>query len=248
LPLRCDVVVVSVPLDPSAATVADLERLLAADERARAARLVPMVRQRFIVGRGQLRRLLGRVVDDRPEALAFTFGPRGKPSLGGSHAGRCQFNVSHSGDLALVALAADFPLGIDLEHVAAGQTPAWADMMADTVLATDERAAFRLLAEPLRPPALLEAWVAKEAVLKASGEGIAAGMRRLVLPTPLPRTFLATDAAPREASLTAVTGGPPGGWATCLLETDAGGFAALACPVASCSVALVSLARFGLGN
>lgn len=246
LPLSGDVVVVPLPLDPPEEAVANLARLLSADERERAARLPPAVRRRFVVARGQLRRLLGRVVDDRPEAIAFTFGPRGKPALGGRHAGRCHFNVSHSRDRGLVALAADFPLGIDLEDDDAGQTPAWADLMADSVLAAAERAAYRLLPEHLRPSALLEAWVAKEAVLKAAAEGIGVGMRHLVLPSPLPRTRLATDGAPCPAALEAVAGAPAGGWAACLLETDAGGFAALACPVPSCSVSLASLARFGL--
>jgi 4'-phosphopantetheinyl transferase len=242
-PLSCDISVVIVPLDVSPRDLADLERTLSTAELTRAGRLAPPVRRRFIAGRGQLRRLLGRIVDDDPAALCLDSSPRGKPALGGRHAGRCHFNVSHSQDTCLVAVSRQAALGIDLECPAPERTPAWADMMCGSVLAAPEIATYRRLPAADRPTAVLEAWVAKEAILKGTAEGVAGGVRHLVLPAPLPRLALSPDCGPRAIAPAAVAVGPAGTWAVCLLD-GVPGVAAVACAAGSCRVALVSPGRF----
>jgi 4'-phosphopantetheinyl transferase len=234
-----DVLVVPLSLDHADDVLAGLEPLLSRAERGRAARLVPSASRRFVAGRGQLRRLLARIVGDPPESLAIEAGPAGKPILGGRHAGRCHFNVSHSRDRCLVVVSADGPVGIDIECLAATHTPAWADTIAGSILAADEFAAYRLLPAPRRPIAVLEAWVAKEAVLKATGQGVAAGVRHLALPHPLPRAALRPGADPIPATFAAVSGTAPGGWAVCLLDLDRDHRAALACPRPACRLSLV---------
>ena len=238
----CDIRVVIVPLDVAAGELADLEQTLAADELARAARLAAPVRRRFVAGRGQLRRLLGRIVDDDPAALRLECSPRGKPALGGRHAGRCHFNVSHSADTCLVAVSRQDALGIDLECPAQERTPAWADMMSGSVLAASEHAAYSLLPPAARPAAVLEAWVAKEALLKGTAAGVAGGVRHVVLPAPLPRAALTLDGDPRTVGLAVVDVGHPDAWAVCLLE-GLSGSAAVACTARSCRVTLVSHER-----
>jgi len=242
-PLPGDVTVVSLSLDAADDVLAGLERSLSEAERGRAARLVPPASRRFVAGRGRLRRLLGRIVGAAPESLALEAGPAGKPILGGRHAGRCHFNVSHSQDRCLVVVSATVPVGVDLECIAAAHTAAWADTMAGSILAAEEFAAYRRLPEERRPVAVLEAWVAKEAVLKATGAGIAAGVRHLVLPASLPRTSLRSGAASVPATLTSVSGAAPGAWAVCLLDLEGDQRAALACPRTACSVSLVPFAE-----
>lgn len=242
-PPSCDIRVVIVPLDVAAGELAGLEGTLADDERARAGRLAAPVRRRFVAGRGQLRRLLGRIVDDDPAALRFACSPRGKPALGGRHAGRCHFNVSHSRDTCLVAFSQRVALGIDLECPTPDRTPAWADTMSGAVLAPSEFAAYSLLPAAARAAGVLEAWVAKEALLKATAEGVAGGVRHVVLPTPLPRAALALDGDPRTVVPAVVDVGSPDAWAVCLLD-GVPGAAAIACPAGSCRVALVSHERF----
>ena len=233
-----DVTLVPLRLDLAEARLRELEPLLSPAERDRAARLVPRAAQRFIAGRGQLRQLLGRLVGAAPEALEFEAGPAGKPVLGGRHAGGWQFNVSHSQDRGLVACSAALPVGIDLECVAATHTTAWADDLAGSILGAGEHVAYRLLPGPDRPRALVEAWVAKEALLKATGAGVAAGVRHVLLPAPLPRATIIAAAPPTRAPLAAVAGLGPGSWAVCLLDLGPDVRAALACPRAECRIAL----------
>jgi 4'-phosphopantetheinyl transferase len=89
--------------------------------------------------------------------------PTGKPGVtGGPH-----FNLSHSGDLALIARCADAPVGVDLEHARALRNP--------TGLAR-RMCSPRELTWAGRSPdlnaALLRLWVRKEAVAKAEGGGL----------------------------------------------------------------------------
>src|SRR5262245_2338852 len=87
--------------------LADLERCLSPDERQRMnAFRVPRDRRRYLVGRGLLRRLLGRYLAREAHELQFGYSPHGKPYLApGSAPRRLQFSVSHSGELVLIALA-----------------------------------------------------------------------------------------------------------------------------------------------
>ena len=87
----------------------DLERLfqwsvLSEAERARASRFVrPRDGRRFAVCRGSLRLILGQLTNASPQAVAFRFGPGGKPELAGpwppGDAPLLRFNVTHSDDL-----------------------------------------------------------------------------------------------------------------------------------------------------
>jgi phosphopantetheinyl transferase len=95
-----------------------LEDLLCASERARAARIVhERKRVRWARSRGMLRLLLARYLDADPRALRFELGARGKPALEGGPAqdSDLRFNLSHSGELLLVAVAAGMEVGADIE-------------------------------------------------------------------------------------------------------------------------------------
>src|SRR5688572_25749401 len=89
-----------------------LERLaqtLSADERKRAESFhFQQDRERFIVGRGLLRRILGGYLRADPSRLHFRYGPRGKPAVAERSQGRVlYFNLSHSHGLALYAVNLD---------------------------------------------------------------------------------------------------------------------------------------------
>src|SRR5512145_2804827 len=109
-----EVLVWRVELGVDAAALAALESGLDDEERARAARFaVPAARRRFVVARAALRQLLGHYTGTRAGALRFVAGARGKPALAGESALR--FNVAHSGDFALIALARGREVGVDIE-------------------------------------------------------------------------------------------------------------------------------------
>lgn len=96
----------------------NVEPLLDAQERARAARIVrEPVRRRWMAARGVLRVLLGAYVDGDPGALRFAHEARGKPMLD-IPGGRLHFNLSHSGGLAVYALTEMCAVGVDVELLA----------------------------------------------------------------------------------------------------------------------------------
>ena len=171
------------PLDTSPDLRTQLHAYLSEDEQDRAARFrFDHHRHHFIVGRGILRVLLGRYVQQEPQDLVFGYSDRGKPFLSnptsrsqgslrtlGSQATALQFNVSHSGGVVLYAIARNRRVGIDLEE--ARTMPNAAQLVQRFFT---EREYAQLLAQPPEQQelAFFRGWTRKEAYLKATGEGI----------------------------------------------------------------------------
>lgn len=176
------VLIVTLPLAAAPAERCRLEGLLTNDERIRAERATPAVRDRFVVGRGRLRSILGRLASLPPDELEITYGRWGKPLLAGALQESLHFNLSHSGDRGVIAVCRGMPVGIDVELHAATHTPEWAARLAPSILAPDELDSWRMLPVASRPQRLLQAWVLKEAVMKAVGCGLATDLQALALP------------------------------------------------------------------
>jgi 4'-phosphopantetheinyl transferase len=163
-----------VPLaDPAAARA--LRPLLDDEERARADRFYREEhRVRFAVAHGWKRRILARYAGRPASSLRFVCGEHGKPSLAGDGAGDLHFNLSHSGDLALVAVART-PVGVDVERWDAEVEHL---ELAERFFSPSERGALRALAEDADAvvAGFFAAWSRKEAYLKATGHGISRGL------------------------------------------------------------------------
>jgi 4'-phosphopantetheinyl transferase len=143
-----------VDLAQPAERVRSLALLLSASERERAARLKrPGAGDRWTVARASLRILLGAHTGLLPEEVELEIAPHGKPELSSS---RLCFNLTHSGDLALVALA-DREVGIDVER------PGRNRAAVQRTLSDGERAS---------GDDLLQIWCRKEALAKAMGGGL----------------------------------------------------------------------------
>ncbi|HEY1303123.1 MAG TPA: 4'-phosphopantetheinyl transferase superfamily protein [Vicinamibacterales bacterium] len=148
-----------------------LHDTLSADERVRADRFhSDDDRERYMRSRGILRELLARYLGQPASTIAFTYGQFGKPFIAGPK-GRPSlfFNVSHSGALALYALTQTSAVGVDVEQMREIPEP---DAIALRHL--DRVDADRVLAAP--PERRIEefflCWTRKEALMKATGEGI----------------------------------------------------------------------------
>jgi 4'-phosphopantetheinyl transferase len=114
-----------------------------------------------------LRRLLAAYDCGAAEELRFLIGPQGKPTL---HDGRLSFNLSHSGAVAIVAVApGEVDLGIDVEHV---RPMANMEKLVGRFFSPLERTA--LSSQPLerREAAFFRLWTRKEAFIKATGKGL----------------------------------------------------------------------------
>lgn len=136
--------------------------LLSEEERARADRfLVPHAGRRFTAGRAALRRAVGEACNQAPASLVLITTEKGKPMLPGGP----DFNLSHSGPLALFAIA-DFPVGVDVEAVRGVE-----DGIAAMVFNTEEQAEWA--ASPDRQAAFFRGWTRKEAVVKAKAGSLA---------------------------------------------------------------------------
>jgi len=158
-------------IDLSATPATQALRSLSSDERARAARFVfDEHRRRYQIAHGALRALLGEQLGVEPGALSFATSPHGKPSLPPEF--DCAFNMSHSDDYALIALAgarAGFELGVDIE--ADRTVRDLADLASLHFTASEQE---ELWACPLdrRNRLFLSGWTRKEACLKAVGSGL----------------------------------------------------------------------------
>jgi 4'-phosphopantetheinyl transferase len=191
---------------------------LSDEEQARAARfLLERDRRRFVASHAALRRILTRYLG--PVAPRFADGPHGKPFLDGA---ALRFNLSHSGELALVAVADGREVGVDVEAVRELDLAG----MARVSFSPRERAALFALPPDERLPAFFRCWTRKEAHLKATGFGLALPLdgfdvslgpdepARLVATRPDPdeaRRFslLHLDVGPGYAAAVEVAGPPP---------------------------------------
>lgn len=123
-------------------------------------------RERFLLGRGMLRQLLGLWLNQPPHAVTLAMGPHGKPFCPDGP----EFNLSHSGDLVLVALHPCRPVGVDVEQLRPDLD--WRPIARRMF---EARVTRQLLSrpEPEQCPAFLQHWCRLEAKLKAAGQGLA---------------------------------------------------------------------------
>jgi 4'-phosphopantetheinyl transferase len=139
-------------------------------EKTRAARFVKASdRARFIGSHAGLRNILGNCYCDRPAgALEFEFNPHGKPRL--RDFPQVNFNLSHSGDLALVAVAqGKGRVGVDVEEV---RSEAVEHAVAERFFSPGEVKRLKSLDGAERILGFFRCWTRKEAYLKAIGRGI----------------------------------------------------------------------------
>lgn len=190
--------------------------LLNAEETARASRFVREAdRIRYVTSHAALRFVLGRHLGVDPRALAFATEAAGKPHLAGPWAGACRFNLSHSGERALIGLCPDREIGVDVEEMR--PIP---DLLrlARAHFAQEEIAALAALSPDALPAAFYACWTCKEAVAKATGRGLS-----------LPLEGFAVSVPPRKAGVLRAPAGT-GAWSLHVLPTAPGYAAAAAVP------------------
>ncbi len=177
----------TVELAQPPARVPELEALLSGDERERAARLADGTR--WVVARAALRTVLARELAVAPGELRFALGPHGKPELPGAE---LRFNLSHSGDRAVIAVAG-VEVGIDVERTARRSRA------IERTLTAGERDA---IGDADRHVELLRIWCRKEALAKAMGGGL--GWAPETFDTTQPDGHVLADLDPGEGFVGAV--------------------------------------------
>lgn len=168
-----DVEVWLVGLDLPTELVERLSAALDPEERANVAAQRPSAARRYAVAHGAQREILGCRLGRDPAALRIdracaTCGrPHGQPVL--PEHPEVVVSLSHSDGLALLAVATGARVGVDLEVVRARPR---LERLAERVLTPEEHDVWASAPPEHRLPAFLAAWTAKEAFLKALGEGI----------------------------------------------------------------------------
>jgi len=160
----------------------ELRSILSPDERARADRFQAAGdRARFVAARGALRRILARYTGERPEHLRFSYAAWGKPRLEpASRARRIEFNVSHSGQLAVYAIADGRRLGVDVERIE--PVTENDERLSRSWLSKQELAEMSTMDTSARTRRFFSLWTRKEAYLKARGEGLSLAPDRVRIP------------------------------------------------------------------
>jgi 4'-phosphopantetheinyl transferase len=158
-------------LDDPAWPLPALAATLDAGERQRSAALTgERDRRRCTAASGILRQVLGACLGRPPGELRLRRSALGKPELAGRPGpGALRFNLSRSGGLALVAVARDRRVGVDVEAVRALVEPC---AIARLVLDRQAAAAVFALPPARRDAALLAWWTRTEAYVKARGDGL----------------------------------------------------------------------------
>jgi len=161
----------AVPLDVRQTAVDAMTRCLSDHEIQRAGDFrVEDARRRFVVARAALRKLLGTFLDLDAAKVSLVLGESKKPALAVSHAlSKLRFNVSHSGDLALIAITSGCEVGVDVERA---RSVGHSADIARIYFHAAEKDAVLKTPPGERDLAFLRCWTAKEAVLKAIGSGI----------------------------------------------------------------------------
>lgn len=206
------------------ATLDALFRTLSPAERERAERFhFPRDRQFYIAAHGILRDVIGHYLRLPPGEVDFRIGPHGKPYLTAPSDGKfLHFNLSHSHELALIAVAADREVGVDVERI---QYQLGGSEIAERFFSPGEGAALRALPPSEQPTAFFYYWTCKEAFLKACGKGLSAPLNSFDVALHSTETVLESDgstwslrALPSEDGYAAAVAAQGTGWTTTLWQ------------------------------
>lgn len=181
-----------VPDRRSEPLVAELLGVLDDDERQRAAAYRSADdRRRFVLAHGALRHIVAGSLGAPPAEIRWTRGPHGKPEPTGRWSG-VHVNLSHSGEFAMVALSRSRPVGVDVQQVLPRLD---AVAMARRYFPAQEADAVSTSPDPrTRAARFARLWARKEALTKAHGGRLTAGLRVAVPPGGPPPDTPARDA------------------------------------------------------
>ena len=180
--------------------------LLSQEESQRAARYAfDEPRRRFVVARGTLRAILAAYVGAAASDLVFAYGEHGKPRLTTPDTDTT-FNLSHSGDRVLLAIARGRDVGVDVERTQRNVN--W-EAVSRRFFEGGEQTALFELPEEERRAAFFRCWTRKEAFMKATGRGVTYGLQSF-----------SVNLAPEDPDLLWLETGSPEDWGLADADPD----------------------------
>lgn len=176
-----DIAVIHVDLIPDQGREAEALAWLDGEERSRWQRFQsPVAQRRYVLCRAALRAVLCREIGSSNESLAFEAAKHGKPfALVDGCRASISFNVSHSGNHGLIAVAPRGRLGVDVEERAPRRN---LDNLIEGVFSPQEKAELESLEGRQQLHAFFRFWTIKEALVKAYGKGLSMDVTKLEIP------------------------------------------------------------------
>lgn len=147
------------------------QKILSSDEQSRATRFrFSRDRQYFTATRALLRTILAGYLGSDPTKLIFRYSENEKPALDPGHSGKqVEFNVSHSGTMALLAFARGRALGVDVEKIREDFDH---EAIARRFFSDKEQRQLAALPAAARYEGFFRCWTRKESFIKAVGTGL----------------------------------------------------------------------------
>lgn len=176
-----DIQVNILELNKLESSYAKLFKLLNDQEQARAEQLkIENKRLQFVLTRAVLKELLGKELGLSPIDIEFDYAEHGKPFISPeTNPENIEFNVSHSNDYAAIAISNNIKLGVDIEQIRTGIE---FEKLAQRFFSKIECEHILSLAEEEKQAAFFSIWSAKEAFIKAHGEGVGFGLDKFSVP------------------------------------------------------------------
>jgi 4'-phosphopantetheinyl transferase len=153
------------------------QTILSPDELARANRFYfERHQRRFATARTRVREILGAYLGIPAAKLEFTYATHGKPEVVNQQ--QLQFNLSHTGDIALLAIGKEWPLGIDIEQYSARPYTG----IAGNLFTPVEQEYLKQAPIMAKPALFFRMWAQKEAFIKACGLGLSYPTQQFTVP------------------------------------------------------------------
>ena len=181
-----DIVVFHVDLIPDQGREAEALTSLDEEERSRWQRFQsPVAQRRYVLCRAALRAILCCQIGCGNESLAFEAAKHGKPfALVNGLPASISFNVSHSGNHGLIAVASKGRLGVDVEERAPRRN---LENLIEGVFSPREKAELESLHGCQKLHEFFRFWTIKEALVKAHGKGLSLKVAELEIPEDMRR-------------------------------------------------------------
>ena len=161
--------------------VTQLVSFLSKDEQSRAEKLkIENKRNQFVITRGLLRVLLSSCLQKQSEEIVFSYAQHGKPYISDKVNNKpVEFNISHSGDYALIALTLENQIGVDIEEMNQNIDCV---SLSSRFFSEQEKCSLSKLSEADQLDAFFRIWTRKESFIKAVGKGVAFGLDNFSVP------------------------------------------------------------------